>query len=370
MQKEQENNESNIVSSSSTKEEVSSFLSYKYQIEKRVQDNIIKEDISGDILLDLADEDFKKIGLKKELIKKIKNYLGQIKANFPEKKIEPTINTSSTIEEVKGFFEKNIGFKIESELDGKKLLELNDKDFQNLGLSIGQRKKLEKYINYFNPEEKNFKKKIKKGYETKHLLRLFFVNQLIQLHEEIMKAQDEEKYAINKHFMSLINYMTLNKISDFGINFKVNKELDSIENINNYLELLLKENSVDIEHIYNANRILNNIELSPGLYKIEKDPNTDLNIDLISLYINLTGNLPIANTLLLCNEQTTKEEIISFFYRAIYNDKPILFTISNLELLSLSTIQKIFKKLKKLYIAKNGIIKSYLILIYEKMDSS
>ena len=237
MQKEQEKNESNIVSSSSTKEEVSSFLSYKYQIEKRVQDNIIKEDISGDILLDLADEDFKKIGLKKELIKKIKNYLGQIKANFPEKKIEPTINASSTIEEVKGFFEKNIGFKIESELDGKKLLELNDKDFQNLGLSIGQRKKLEKYIKYFNPEEKNFKKKIKKGYEAKHLLRLFFVNQLIQLHEEIMKAQNEENYTINKHFMSLINYMTLNKISNFDINFKVNKELDSIENINNYLEL-------------------------------------------------------------------------------------------------------------------------------------
>ena len=95
-----------------------------------------------------------------------------------------------------------------------------------------------------------------------------------------------------------------------------------------------------------------------------------MNVNLISLYINLTGNLPIANKVLLCNEQTTTEEIISFFYRAIYNDKPILFTISNLELLSLSKIQKIFKKLKKLYTSKNGIIKSYLILIYEKIDSS
>ena len=104
--------EPKIITSSSTKEEISSFFSFKYNISQEVQDNIKKEDISGDILLDLVDNDFKKIGLKIGPIKKIRKYLGEIKSNFPEKSIEEKIDASSTVEEVKDFFEKSIGFKM------------------------------------------------------------------------------------------------------------------------------------------------------------------------------------------------------------------------------------------------------------------
>ena len=59
-----EKNESNCITSSSSKEEISSFFSSQFKIAKEIQDNIKKEDISGDILLDLSDNDLKKNWIK------------------------------------------------------------------------------------------------------------------------------------------------------------------------------------------------------------------------------------------------------------------------------------------------------------------
>ena len=53
--------------------------------------------------------------------------------------------------------------------------------------------------------------------------------------------------------------MTLNHISDFEVDFKVNKKFDCISNINNYLSILLKLNSINIDQIHNASKILMNI---------------------------------------------------------------------------------------------------------------
>ena len=114
------------ITSSSTKQDISSFFTYKYKISKEIQTNIIKEDISGDILLDLLDEDLKKLGFKIGPIKKVRKYLNEHKDNFPEKKIEEKLDDSSSVEEVKKFFENCINFKLDSDIDGKQLLELNE----------------------------------------------------------------------------------------------------------------------------------------------------------------------------------------------------------------------------------------------------
>ena len=88
-----------------------------------------------------------------------------------------------------------------------------------------------------------------------------------------------------------------------------------------------------------------------------------------NIYINLTGNAPIINTVLICNEETNIEKIRSFLYRAIFCDKPILFLITNMECLELSLKQSIIKTLKDLYQLKKRNINSYLLLMYEKVDS-
>ena len=235
-------------------------------------------------------------------------------------------------------------------------------------------KNLEKLIEEYKSEEKKFKKIIKNGYKTKPLLRLFYAYQFIQLYEQIIKFQDKENSPSepDKNILWLVNYMTLNQIYDFDVDYKYNDKLDCISNINCYLELLLKANNTTLDQIYNTNKVLFDVQLTPGLYRRIKDKHgnySDLTVDLINLYSNLTGNLPIANTLLLCNEETSIEEIKAFLYRAIYNDKPILFVMSNMEYLSLSVTQSFLRTLRKLYKLKNKNIKSYLIFFYEKQDS-
>ena len=80
------------------------------------------------------------------------------------------------------------------------------------------------------------------------------------------------------------------------------------------------------------------------------------------IYIcNLTGNPPVLNDILICNENTNFEEVKSFLYRAILCDEPILFLISNLECLGLSVTN--------LYNNKNKDINLYLNLFYEKNNS-
>ena len=238
-------------------------------------------------------------------------------------------------------------------------------------------KNLPKIIEEHKSESKKFKKIIKRGYQTKPLLRLFYAYQFIQIYEQIIlpisKKVDENNSPIiepSKYIMNLINYMMQNQIYDFDIDFKYKKDLDVIANINNYLELLLKKNDLSLDKIYGSNKLLENIELTPGLYrKIKEGDYSDLSVDIINIYLNLTGNFPIVNTLLFCNEETTIEEIKAFLYRAIYCEKPILFVITNLECLGLSVTQNILKTIRKLYKAKNRNINSYLVFIYEKIDS-
>jgi hypothetical protein len=137
------------ITSNSSKEEIAEFFKSKFKISDQSQNNIIKEDISGDILLSLTDKEFKSLDLKIGPIKKITKYLSENKTNFPEKKINEKIDRNSSIEEVKNFLKECIGYAGDEEYDGKKLLELDKENMLKMGINLGQRKRLEKYINYF-----------------------------------------------------------------------------------------------------------------------------------------------------------------------------------------------------------------------------
>jgi len=193
-------------------------------------------------------------------------------------------------------------------------------------------------------------------------LRLFHGKQLIQLHN----------IATNKgtDISHLINSVAMNKIKDLKIEYFYNYEQDSIENINKFLGKLFKKNGVNLEEIYSNNKIKEEIGLVPGLYrKIKQGDFSDLINNILNIYLNLTGNIPIIDTLLICNEETNIENIKAFLYRALFCDKPVLFLITNMECLDLSLTQSLISTLKELYKAKNKNINSYLLFIYEKIDS-
>ena len=162
----------------------------------------------------------------------------------------------------------------------------------------------------------------------------------------------------------------MNKIKETKIDYPYNYEIDSTQNIIKFLDKLFKKNGVNLDDIYKNNKVEEGAGLSPGLYrKTKSGDNSDLINNILNIYINLTGNVPIINTLLICNEDTTIEKIKAFLYRAIYCNKPILFLIANIECLELKETQSIIKTLKALYKAKNKSLNSYLLFIYEKVDS-
>ena len=178
-----------------------------------------------------------------------------------------------------------------------------------------------------------------------------------------------KNYENTKAF-HLLNSMAYNKIKIFKCYYRYNNFIGNIDNINNYLEKLFKENKIKLEEIYNLNKMKKDSYLYPGLYrKVKFGDNSDLINNILNIYINLTGNLPIMNTILICNEETNIEKIKSFLYRAVFCDNPILFLIANMEYLELSIRQNIIKTLKFLCKLKNNIFNSYLLFLYEKSDS-
>ena len=171
----------------------------------------------------------------------------------------------------------------------------------------------------------------------------------------------------NADISHLINSVTLNQVKDLDIDFNYNYEVDSIQNINKYLEKLFKKNNINLDNIYNNNKVKDELNLEPGLYrKIKAGDNAELINTILNIYLNITGNLPIINTLLICNEETNIEKIKSFLYRAINCNKPVLFLISNMECLELKITQNIIKTLKILYKSKNNKINSYIYYLYMK----
>ena len=226
---------------------------------------------------------------------------------------------------------------------------------------------LQKIIEKYKNINKIFKKSLDKGYEEFPFIRLFYGKQFIQIYEEI---KNNNIINNNKKILNLINSMSSNKIKRFIQLYKYDNKLDTIGNINEFLKTLFNANGFNINKIYEINRVLENSYMLPGLYrKVKIGDNSELMNSIINIYINLTGNAPIINTLLICNEETNIERIKSFLYRAIFCDEPILFLIANMECLELSITQNIIKTLKYLYKLKNKKINSYILFLYEKVDS-
>ena len=139
-----------MLSNVSTSDEVAQFFINRCQISEEIANNIKKESITGDVLPLLSKEEFKSIGFKFGHIKSWSNYFNDNKDKFPEKEFKETLTVYSTEEEIKTFLEKYLNYNGPlNNLNGRKLMELNEEKMKNIGLNLGQRKKLIKYINYF-----------------------------------------------------------------------------------------------------------------------------------------------------------------------------------------------------------------------------
>lgn len=256
----------------STKEVVAEYLKSNFAIDDTSKENIIKENITGEILFCLDINDLKSLDIKGGARIKIQRLIKDNQGKFQEKKIDEKITSTSNFEEVKAFFEKCLDFKGElKDLDGKRLLQLKEEEMKKFGLNMGQRKKLIKYINHFikieneNSKEttstefqltekssedevaKYLKEKLKFSDESIAELSLDGESLFLIGEEELnsFSIKDEEKEKL-KNF--------LNKIKKKPEETKGNKELVKITNKSNeeetikFLKLSLKfsDNSINI----------------------------------------------------------------------------------------------------------------------------
>ena len=142
------------LSESSSKEELANYLCSTFKLADEIKYALINEYISGDIFILLSDDDLKKLGFKISQRFKMRKFIEDNKSKFKEKQIMEKIFINSTKEEVKTFFDKCLEFKGElNSLDGKGLLELTEEKMKLLGLKLGQRRKLIKYIEFFKTLE-------------------------------------------------------------------------------------------------------------------------------------------------------------------------------------------------------------------------
>ena len=225
-----------------------------------------------------------------------------------------------------------------------------------------QNKDLQKIIEEYNELNESFKKEIKEGYIKFPNLRFLYGKQFLLLYEKTKNKKID--------ISSIFNSITMSNINNPNVNFFYNDNLKELENISLYLNELFKSYNINIKDLYLKNKVLPELYLKPGFYrKIKVGDNNDLIEQVLNIYQNLTKNIPIVNTLLLCNEETSIEQIESFLYRALLCDEPILFIISNMECLELSITQALIDKLKSIYEFKNKKINSYILFLYEKIDS-
>ena len=141
-------NENKTLTKDSPAEKVSEFLAINFQLTEENKICLIKENISGDVLPLLDNQDFKelkiKLGQKKKIQKFVEDNIDKLAIN----NIDIIIKDDSDQNEVKTFFENYLNFKDNEkikDIDGKKLFSLEDQEMRNLGLTIGQRKKLIMY---------------------------------------------------------------------------------------------------------------------------------------------------------------------------------------------------------------------------------
>ena len=341
---------SNLLKDSSVdffKDEINNFFTFHIQYKNRERQETI-----GDIALDelrnkillsssntniIHNEDNQALD-KAKLTKDFVNLIDNIK------QLNQTLNNIYR----SGYFHiKKISLKIK---DGKAF---DEKEIN---------KDLSKIIEEYNKIYQKFKEDIKEGYIKYPILRFFYGQQFLSLYE---KSQKKE---IN--ISPIINSVCMQNIDNPNVEFDYDNNLKELENISKYLEKLFSKYNINLNDLYNKNKVLPELNLKPGLYrKIKVGDNNDLIDNILSIFQNLTNNVPIINTLLLCNEDTSAEKIEAFLTRALLCEEPILFIISNMECLELTIVNSLIEKLKNLYQLKNKQINSYLLFLYEKIDS-
>ena len=167
----------------------------------------------------------------------------------------------------------------------------------------------------------------------------------------------------------ILQYITNNNYKEIKFKYKDSGDIikDSLINSNQYLIKLFDEINIDQSDIY-QNNLLKKDDYK-GL-KSSYSSKESIEKDVIKIYKILTGNIPLPQTLLYCNEQTSSVEVTAFLYRAILCEYKSLFVIMNIEQLQVQIWQDILDILNSIFIENRKNMVSCLLFVYYDMASA
>ena len=114
------------------------------------------------------------------------------------------------------------------------------------------------------------------------------------------------------------------KAEDYVQQYRVYNE-NSFDNISNYLTSLFENNGTSLQKHYEIMSMKDKDKYKGiYLYKCEKESMEEF---ILNIFLDKIGQLPIAQNVLICNKETSEEEMQAFFYRAILCDYNTLFVV-------------------------------------------
>ena len=236
-----------------------------------------------------------------------------------------------------------------------------------------------KYLN--NIFTKTIENQIKyyKNPETE-LIRYIYGRQFILLNNFLKNISPKSlapflKYLTNDIIESSVNLEEITYKYDNNLNN--DSYLCLLENINKFLNEFLDETGISLENIYQQNIIkeeYKNEFIGLYTYLLEDDKigeiQKGIEEHILNWYYFLTDHSPMAQTILLCNEETTSEEITAFMYRAFLCQHHVVFMIGKIELLTSEKAQTLTGIINNLFIGHEKEMKSCLVFAYSDKNST
>ena len=140
--------------------------------------------------------------------------------------------------------------------------------------------------------------------------------------------------------------------------------------IENYLAEIMNLNNIKEKNLFEDSIIKNknySNEKNRGFY-ITNAGNNIYQL-ILKYYHTLVGNSPPRYSLLLCNEETTIEEIMSFMYLTIFCPFHSLFIVANCDRLNLDIVYEVENMIEKFYDNRLDI-KTYILFLFNDIGNS
>ena len=185
---------------------------------------------------------------------------------------------------------------------------------------------------------------------------------------DILKINKNTKNNKTNIIINFIKKSNTNPIMKQG-NEKELKTLmdDMYKNVEKYLNEIMLINGINERDIFEKSLIKEKYEKNKGLYIFNAGQNIYKYI--LKFYYCFVGNDPPRFMLMLCNEETTLEEFISFLYLAKYCPYHSLFIIAKPDKLNLDIIYEIESILEDMHKNEKSI-NSFILFLFNDIGKS